>query len=157
MSRKQLKRRLQLRNKKTGCFSQKGAFSVFHLEGGHKFSRSTSQPECARVLCKLSQHVGFTLYFLSSSFSFTSQKEKKQHMGTYFLNFVACLCFCLFERGLVFAQNSQEYDALVEWRQEKRKTQPHASHPHTWNTIYSCFFSEQKKSEKKEDNQRWWK
>lgn len=66
-------------------------------------------------------------------------------MGTYFLNIVVCLCFCLFERGLVFAQNSQEYDALVEWRQEKKKTQPHASHPHTWNTIYTCFFFQNKK------------
>lgn len=71
-------------------------------------------------------------------------------MGTYFLNIVVCLCFCLFERGLVFAQNSQEYDALVEWRQEKKKRLNHTHLIHTHEIQFTpVFFPRTKKSEKR--------
>lgn len=71
-------------------------------------------------------------------------------MGTYFLNIVVCLCFCLFERGLVFAQNSQEYDALVEWRQEKKKdSTTRISSTHMKYNLHLFFFSRTKKSEKR--------
>lgn len=67
-------------------------------------------------------------------------------MGTYFLNIVVCLCFCLFERGLVFAQNSQEYDALVEWRQEKKRlNHTHLIHTHEIQLTPVFFFSRTKK------------
>lgn len=67
-------------------------------------------------------------------------------MGTYFLNIVVCLCFCLFERGLVFAQNSQEYDALVEWRQEKKKdSTTRISSTHMKYNLHLFFFSRTKK------------
>lgn len=71
-------------------------------------------------------------------------------MGTYFLNIVVCLCFCLFERGLVFAQNSQEYDALVEWRQEKKKdSTTRISSTHMKYNLHLFFFPRTKKSEKR--------